>query len=180
MKRALVIGANRGIGLELCRQLAARGDEVLATSRRPSSDLASMTGVKAYPGVDVTEPESLVPLVAEVGEGSVDLLLMVAGILKGGSLNNFDAAVIREQFEVNALGVVGATVALLPCIRSGGKIGLLTSRMGSNRGQHLRRQLRVPYVEGSAERCRAFPGDRPRALAESRWRSSIRAGSRPI
>ena len=90
-----------------------------------------MAGVKGFLGVDVTEPDSLTPLVEEVGEGSLDLLLMVAGILKGGSLESFDAAAVREQFEVNALGVVNATVALLPCMRSGGKIGLLTSRMGS-------------------------------------------------
>ena len=56
---------------------------------------------------------------------------MVAGILRGGGLDGFNPGAIREQFEVNALGVLSSTVALLPCLRDGGKIALLTSRMGS-------------------------------------------------
>ena len=44
MSRWLVTGANRGIGLALCRQLAARGDEVIAACRRSSDGRDSVSG----------------------------------------------------------------------------------------------------------------------------------------
>ncbi len=131
MACAIVVGANRGIGLELCRQLSARGDSVRATCRRSSSELEALPGVEIHSGVDVTVPESFDGLVTELGKQSLDLLLVVAGILKSVELESFDADVVREQFEVNALGALTATLKLLPCLKDGGKIGLLSSRMGS-------------------------------------------------
>ena len=67
--QALIIGANRGIGLELCRQMAARGDQVIATTRRPAAELSAITGVDVRVGVDVTDSESIDALAAELGAG---------------------------------------------------------------------------------------------------------------
>jgi NAD(P)-dependent dehydrogenase (short-subunit alcohol dehydrogenase family) len=131
MARALIIGANRGIGLELCRQLAGRGDRVFAACRRSSAELEVVPGIEIHEGVDVTAPETVKALADKLGDGALDLLVIVAGILKRVDLEGFDAAVVREQFEVNALGALSTAVTLLPCLESGGKIGLLTSRMGS-------------------------------------------------
>ncbi|MEM7136959.1 MAG: SDR family oxidoreductase [Myxococcota bacterium] len=127
----LIVGANRGIGLALCEQLSLRGDRVVATSRAPSQALGSIDGVDARSGVDVTDRASVEALAADLAEQSVDVLWVVAGVLKGVSLDNLDYDVIREQFEVNALGVLGTVASLLPCLRSGSKVALLTSRMGS-------------------------------------------------
>ena len=131
MACALVVGANRGIGLELCRQMAGRGDRVIATCRRSSADLEALRGIEVHTGVDVTAPASVDALADELGDHTLDLLVIVAGVLKRVDLEGFDADVVREQFEVNALGALATTVRLLRCLKDGSKIGLLTSRMGS-------------------------------------------------
>ena len=131
MTRTLIIGASRGIGLELARQLAGVGERVIATSRRPSAELSAIDGVDARDGVDVTQPETIRALARSVGPATIDRLWMVAGVLKGVSLDSFEADVVREQFEINALGTLSATIQLLPCLKDGSKIALLTSRMGS-------------------------------------------------
>jgi len=56
----LIVGANRGIGLELARQLVARGDTVLATTRRPSPDLDAL-GVRVLT-LDVADDEAVADL----------------------------------------------------------------------------------------------------------------------
>jgi NAD(P)-dependent dehydrogenase (short-subunit alcohol dehydrogenase family) len=71
-------------------------------------------------------------LVVAVGKRKVDLLINNAGILRStGSLPELDARGIRDQFEVNALGPLLLTSALLPSLESGSKVALITSRMGS-------------------------------------------------
>ena len=52
----VVTGANRGIGLALCRHLVARGDEVIGVCRR-SSDPLDALGIQVEAGVDVTDDE---------------------------------------------------------------------------------------------------------------------------
>ena len=131
MQTVVIVGANRGIGLELARQLANRGDRVLGVCRRPSPDLEALPAVDVREGVDVTKPETLRTLADELGEASIDRLVVVAGILKRVSLEDFDADIIREQFEVNALGPLSTVVSLLGCLRPGAKVALITSRMGS-------------------------------------------------
>lgn len=131
MARTLVIGANRGIGLELTRQLAQRGDTVEAACRRPSSDLEGIDGITVHEGVDVTDRASLNALAQKLGPKSLDELLVVAGILTAESLDHLDIEAVRRQLEVNAVGPLVTTAALRPCLKEGSKVGLLTSRMGS-------------------------------------------------
>jgi NAD(P)-dependent dehydrogenase (short-subunit alcohol dehydrogenase family) len=131
MARVLVIGSNRGIGLEMCRQLAARGDAVLAACRRTSAELDALEGAEVFSAVDVTDRASLDALAEKVGDASLDALYVVAGVLKRVTLDQLDIEVIREQLEVNAIGPLQAVAALRRCLKRGGKIGLLTSRMGS-------------------------------------------------
>ena len=65
MTTALVTGGNRGIGLELCRRFAARGDEVVAACRKASPELRE-TGVEIHEGIDVTNDESVRGLVRAI------------------------------------------------------------------------------------------------------------------
>jgi NAD(P)-dependent dehydrogenase (short-subunit alcohol dehydrogenase family) len=127
---ALVTGANRGIGLELCRQLAARGDRVIATCRSVSNDLAAL-GVGIEEGVDVTSDDSIAHLIRRLEGQPIDLLLNNAGILTRESLDQLDFDAVRWQFEVNALGPLRVSHALAPQMGPGTKIGIVTSRMGS-------------------------------------------------
>ena len=62
---------------------------------------------------------------------SIDLLINNAGILSNETLDEIDFAGIRQQFEVNAIGPLRVATALLGNLKSGSRIAMLTSRMGS-------------------------------------------------
>ena len=126
----LITGANRGIGLALARQLAARGDRVIATCRQESKELGAL-GVRVETGVDVTSDASVQALMERLGQQPLDLLILSAGILRGDDLDGLRLQDVREQLEVNALGPLRVAQACRARLRRGGKIAVLTSRMGS-------------------------------------------------
>jgi NAD(P)-dependent dehydrogenase (short-subunit alcohol dehydrogenase family) len=130
MATVLVTGANRGIGLEFCRQLQGRGDQVIGVCRTASPELEGL-GVRIELGIDLTS-ETAVPQLVERLEGlPLDGLILNAGLLEGMGLDTLDAASIRRQFEVNALAPLLLARALLPQLGPGAKVALITSRMGS-------------------------------------------------
>lgn len=126
----LVTGANRGIGLELTGQLRDRGYHVIAACRRASPELEAL-GVEVVSGVDVASDGVGARLAAAVAGRSLDLLVNNAGILTNESLADLDLDRIRRQFEINSLGPLRVTHALLPYLHSGSKVAIVTSRMGS-------------------------------------------------
>jgi NAD(P)-dependent dehydrogenase (short-subunit alcohol dehydrogenase family) len=130
MTTAVVTGANRGIGLELCRQLHARGTDVIAVCRKPSPELESL-GIRIESGIDVASEPAVTELARRLAGIEVGILINNAGILRHEGLDSMDFAAIREQLEVNALGPLRVTHALLPLMGRGSKIALVTSRMGS-------------------------------------------------
>ncbi len=130
MPTVVITGANRGIGLELCRQLAARGDAVHALCRRASDELRALD-VEIHEGVDVADESAPAQLAQALGADRVDTLINNAGILSRQSLDDLDTAAIRAQFEVNALAPLRVTRALLPNLGAGSKVAIVTSRMGS-------------------------------------------------
>ena len=130
MATALVTGANRGIGLELARQLDERGDEVIAVCRSSSGELDGL-GVEVVEGVDVTSEASVRDLAGRLEGRALDVLVNNAGVLSKQTLDDLDFDGIRRQFEVNSLGPLRLTAALLPGLREGSKVAIVTSRMGS-------------------------------------------------
>lgn len=130
MPNAIITGANRGIGLELCRKLSDHGYSVLALCRHSSDELDALP-VSVCAGYDVTDQAAIDAFAATVEPASIDLLINNAGILHGVPLDNLDLDSMRRQFEVNALGPLRVTHSLLPAFRPGAKIALITSRMGS-------------------------------------------------
>jgi NAD(P)-dependent dehydrogenase (short-subunit alcohol dehydrogenase family) len=133
MGTALITGGNRGIGLALAQQFAARGDDVIGVCRSPSAALAR-TGARVEPGVDVTDGAALHALAQRLRDVRIDILVLNAGILANETLGRIDDAgfdSIRRQFEVNALGPLRVVEALQAQLADGAKVAILTSRMGS-------------------------------------------------
>lgn len=130
MATYLITGANRGIGYEYCRQLRARGDRTIAVCRTASKELVEL-GVQVEEGIDITSDASVADLRDRLKRASIDVLINNAGILERVTLEDLDFDRIREQFEVNALGALRVTHALLSHLEAGSKVVLMTSRMGS-------------------------------------------------
>jgi NAD(P)-dependent dehydrogenase (short-subunit alcohol dehydrogenase family) len=130
-RTALVTGANRGIGLEVCRQLARGGFRVVLGAR----DLArGQAAARALAGdgevlarrVDVTDAAALRGLAAalEAELGGVDVLVNNAAVLLDEStpILELPIATARETFETNLFGVLAACQAFVP--------GMLRRRRG--------------------------------------------------
>jgi NAD(P)-dependent dehydrogenase (short-subunit alcohol dehydrogenase family) len=126
----VITGANRGIGLELARQLLKKGHHVVAAVRQTSRELDAL-GVQVREGVDVADGSSVTRFFESLGEESIELLINNAGILRRSNLQNLDYDDIEEQFRVNAIGPLRCTLAALPRLQPGSKVAVVTSRMGS-------------------------------------------------
>jgi NAD(P)-dependent dehydrogenase (short-subunit alcohol dehydrogenase family) len=139
MATALVTGANRGIGLALCRRFVKRGDAVVAVCRTTSPDLDALAAssggrVRIEAGVDVTQDAPVAALADHLAGTSLDVLVLSAGILRADDLDSAGNAGwedLRAQIEVNAIAPVRVARALRPLLHDGSKIAVITSRMGS-------------------------------------------------
>lgn len=130
MPTILVTGASKGIGLQICMQLSARGDDVIAVCRTPSTELRDL-GVRIIDGIDVSDAESIGRLKHDIGDQPLDVLINNAGTMKSDEFGNLDYGAILEQFQVNALGPLRVTEALVDNLGDGSKVAIVTSRMGS-------------------------------------------------
>lgn len=133
MANVVITGANRGIGLELAKLYAARGDLVTAICREAGDEIEDIAD-QTISGIDVTNeevPAGLQTILAELVEGKIDVLINNAGIFKNETLDAMDADSIREQFEVNTIAPLMIAHALVPLMTEGSKIANITSRMGS-------------------------------------------------
>ena len=130
MATFLVTGANRGIGLEYCRQLKARGDDVVAVCRQASDELEGL-GVRVEAGLELSDSQAIDDLEQRLDGLPLDGVILNAGILQSMGLMDLDPDGIRRQFEVNALAPLLVARALVDQMPSGAKLVLMTSRMGS-------------------------------------------------
>lgn len=129
MKKALIIGSNRGIGLELVHQLK-QDFQVTAVCRRAGEDLKK-EDVRIIEGIDVSKVEARQELSQQLGSEKFDLIFHNAGILERTSLEDLDENSIRRQFEVNALAPLMTVESLLGHFADNSILALMTSRMGS-------------------------------------------------
>jgi NAD(P)-dependent dehydrogenase (short-subunit alcohol dehydrogenase family) len=142
-KIALVTGANKGIGFEVARQLAASGFTVLLGARNKGlgEGAAAMLNREGsdvrYLSIDLDDPASIVAAAKDIdaGFGHLDVLINNAGIAWQGdglpSTCSLDA--IERDFRVNFLGTVAVTQAMLPLLRkaSAASIVNVSSGLGS-------------------------------------------------
>jgi NAD(P)-dependent dehydrogenase (short-subunit alcohol dehydrogenase family) len=132
MGTKLVVGADRGIGLCIATELHERGDDTLAACLGDGEELAA-AGIAVAPRVDVTSEQAVNGLVDHLRgqEIELDWVLHVAGVLSLDELDTFDFEEVRREFEINTIGPLRLVRAVLPFLSDGGKIGIVTSRVGS-------------------------------------------------
>ena len=130
MTTTLVTGCNRGIGLELVRQLRERGDDVIGICRKASEALQA-TGVRIIEDIDVANGGDVARLRAELADQPIDVLINNAGILRRDAFGELDYDEMLHQFAVNTLGPLRVSEALARNLREGSKVAIVTSRVGS-------------------------------------------------
>lgn len=141
-KLALVTGGNKGIGLEIARQLARRGYRALIGARDPErGETAARTlqseGLSAtFLQLDVTSPSSIDTAAAAIAErfGRLDALVNNAAIaIDDAPPSKLDIAVLRHTYETNVFGLFAVTTAMLPLLRRSpaGRIVNMSSGAGS-------------------------------------------------
>lgn len=129
-KTVIITGTNRGIGLELSRQLEDSGAEVIAVCREASPELSRLN-VEVIEGVDVSKAQDVESLASQLRGRRIDWLVNNAGILGRDSLDNLDFEGMERQFRVNTLGPLRVTAALRDKLHEGSKVFVITSAMGS-------------------------------------------------
>jgi NAD(P)-dependent dehydrogenase (short-subunit alcohol dehydrogenase family) len=152
----LITGANRGIGLELARQYAERGWNVIATSRHPSGDpgLAALSGIAAkHPQLvierlDVTDTPMIRSLAAKYHDQPIDVLINNAANVEatfaadmeaaGKTYDQIDFDAARRDFDVNSLGPMRVAQAFMPNVeRSRQKKVINVTSLAGSFGQPL-------------------------------------------
>jgi NAD(P)-dependent dehydrogenase (short-subunit alcohol dehydrogenase family) len=140
-ERVVITGANRGLGLELARQYASRGDEVWGGCRRPdqAEELRELTDHVIE--LDMASEASIESFAGELGDGTLDVLINNAGV-DGRALGvpdeerdvlQMSAEDFLGEFRVNALGPMLLTRALLAPLQraDGARIVNVSSTVGS-------------------------------------------------
>jgi len=130
MATVLITGGNRGIGLELCRQYHARGDDVIAVCRTTSDELNALD-IRVIDKVNVADGDDVERLAGELDDVSLDILINNAGILRSDAIERLDFDAMLEQYRVNAIGPLRVTQALRGSLGKGAKVGIVSSRVGS-------------------------------------------------
>jgi NAD(P)-dependent dehydrogenase (short-subunit alcohol dehydrogenase family) len=137
MPTVLITGANRGIGLELTRQYASAGWDVIACCRKPKEADALKALKVEVKALDVAKPASIAKLAASLKVRAIDVLLNNAGIL--GRRAGFGKAESKEFLgimQVNVLGPLLMAESFWPLVKKSKekKIVAITSGMGSISG----------------------------------------------
>jgi NAD(P)-dependent dehydrogenase (short-subunit alcohol dehydrogenase family) len=175
-KTVLVTGANRGIGLEACRQLKAAGFSIILTARDAGAGQAAANtlGVE-FRRLDVTLAVDIAALADEFHRQGrlIDGLVNNAAV----SLDGFDDTVVRETLAANFYGVLDLTEALLPQMRDGGSIVMVSSGMGEldAYAAHLRARFADPGL--TRDQLVALVGEFVAGVSDGTYREAGWPGS---
>jgi NAD(P)-dependent dehydrogenase (short-subunit alcohol dehydrogenase family) len=130
---AVVTGANRGLGLEVSRQLARKGYQVVLTARDGAAARAAAESLKGDGSVvaeqlDVANAESVSAFADRLGKKHerIDALVNNAAI----AMKGFDGEVVRGTLAVNFFGPLQVTRALQPLVAPGGNVVMVSSEQG--------------------------------------------------
>jgi len=131
MSTVLIIGASRGIGLELTRQYLAAGERVIATARK-EIDLARLQAMGAETlKIDVADATSVSGLSWQLDGEKLDVALYVAGVMDRTSAVTPPTQLAFDRvMHTNVLGAMQVMPQVLPMVEAaGGVFGVLSSSM---------------------------------------------------
>jgi len=141
IRTALVTGGNRGIGLEVCRQLGRLGHRIVLTARREDAGRAARSMLEGegltvrFEPLDVTREDHALGCAARLAADGVqvDVLVNDAGIYPEGGCFDTPSASFRAALEVNALGALWTCRAFVPGMlaRGFGRVVNVSSDYGS-------------------------------------------------
>ncbi|WIM86692.1 SDR family oxidoreductase [Candidatus Mycobacterium wuenschmannii] len=136
MRTALITGASRGIGAAIADALAPTHTLLLAG--RPSPALqatAEQLGATTLP-LDVTDADAIADATATIGE--LDVLVHNAGVSLPGRIAESTVEQWRTTFDVNVVGAVAVTLALLPALRKAhGQVVFINSGSGRKASENM-------------------------------------------
>src|SRR3984885_3492204 len=158
-----VTGGNRGIGFEICRQLAGRGAHVVLTARKTAAGKAAIEKLAKeklaaeFHALDVTDGKSIAALRDFLNDrySRLDVLINNAGVIAKGenSALKVDLATVRTTVETNTLGPLRLAQELAPLLKrsKSGRIINMSSGMGElsdNSGGHAAYRLSKTALNG--------------------------------
>jgi NAD(P)-dependent dehydrogenase (short-subunit alcohol dehydrogenase family) len=137
MKKALIIGGSRGIGLGLVGEHLKRGWHVTATVRADAPELNALRRENGdrlvIETVDIGVPDQVAALASRLNGRSFDLLFLNAGIMagRGVSLRDVPDRDITAIFLTNAINPIRVADTLIGNVAPGGTIAFMSSILGS-------------------------------------------------
>lgn len=115
MPRILITGCSSGFGQAITAQFLDQGWEVIATMRSPCAEGLPVSDRLTVLPLDVTDPDSIAAAIADAGP--IDALVNNAGVGMLNVLEGAEIAKAREMFEINVLGAMAMTRAVMPAMR---------------------------------------------------------------
>jgi len=141
MSKVLINGASRGIGLELTKQYAANGDEVIACVRDTAAaplldEVAKGADNIKIVQMDAGNPASIEAAAAKIGSGAIDIVINNAGAVGGGhqSIDDLDIEEWHRSLDVNTIGPLLVARAFKPNLAASGngKLLIVTSQLAAS------------------------------------------------
>lgn len=127
----LITGASRGIGFQLTKQLSEKGHTVYAVVRTVTEELQNLKNVTVISGLDLENLGTIDQIMSQHEFPKFDWVIMNAGIFLETPLKELEIELVQKQLQVNAVAPLYFVQKLLPKLKDGSKIGLITSQMGS-------------------------------------------------
>ena len=132
-----ITGASSGIGAELARLLAARGQTVAISARRQESleDVAKANPDRIHPyALDVTDREAVTATISAIEKdlGPIDIAVLNAGSYTPTPVKDFRAETVEQMMQVNVVGIANILEDLMPRMmeRRSGQLALMASVAG--------------------------------------------------
>ncbi len=129
MPVAIITGANKGLGLELCKQL--KSEYTIYAICRTSTDELKNLGVNIIDGIDLSYEPDFDKIAEALKEVKIDLIFNNAGIYLRDTLEDVSFEKFKSTFTINTIAPIMLVHTLYSQLNKGAKIIMMSSRMGS-------------------------------------------------